>query len=246
LRKLDLDSLSRSLWKAGQPGRWIIRAHGIVLLIVCALMVFSAAYMVFHHEEKPRETGVLAFTFLTFFISISLLFATRYLQNQRTRMDLTSNAEELRGVLMGLKREARDVEIVTVPSELLEQTAKIESVQIAQERRDAVLQSLESRTRAYAVAFDRAAVEQRATLDIVDRVELEDLLADLSADRARREVSRTAAIQTRHAKLGDETGSGRVRIEYAIDDEARIIRVTAVSHGDFIPRVPPAGGASHA
>ena len=50
-------------------------------------------------------------------------------------MDLTANAEELRKAFQSLRQRAGDVEVVTVPSELLEQTAKIETAQIAKERK---------------------------------------------------------------------------------------------------------------
>ena len=102
------------------------------------------------------------------------------LQTQRERMDLTANAEELRKAFQSLRQRAGKTEVVSVPTELVEQTSKIESAQIAKERKDAILESVSSRPTGYAIAFDRDAIEQRAMLDVADRIELADLVAQLS------------------------------------------------------------------
>jgi hypothetical protein len=165
-------------------------------------------------------------------ITAVLLLAARYLRNQRERIDLAANANELTNAFQALRQRSGDVEIVSVPAELLEQSAKIESVQIEQKRRDAVLQSITSASTEYAVAFDREAAEQRATLGVADRVELGDLVADLSTEGAQLESLRREPIpDTKRATLLGTTKSKRVEIEYVIDHSSKTIRVVAVRHG---------------
>ena len=126
---------------------------------------------------------------------------------------------------------------MSVPVELLEQTAKIESAQIAEERKDAILESVTSRPTGYAIAFDRDAAEQRATLDVADRVELEDLVAQLSTDGTQ--------VKPQEGTGQDRTKSNRVEIDYVIDNASRSIRVIAVRRVGEVPHAS-VNGASHA
>ena len=153
-------------------------------------------------------------------IGVTLFAGTRYLYIQRERMDLTANAEELRKAFQRLRQRAGKTEVVTVPSELVERTAKIELAQIAKERKEAILESVSSRPSGYAIAFDRDAAEQRATLDVADRIELADLAAQLSI--AGMQLERREGMQR------DKTKSNRVEIDYVIDNASRSIRVVAV------------------
>jgi hypothetical protein len=176
--------------------------------------------------------------FLTlFFATIAvLIFSARYLHNQRERMELTASAEELKKAFEGLRQRAGNAEVVSVPSELLEKAARIESAQIAKERKDAVLQSVTVRPSGYAITFDRYAAKERATLGVGDRVELEDLVAQLSTGGAQFESQPGAVAGAEGATLGGMTKSQRVEIEYVIDQASHGIRITAVRHG---------GGGSH-
>jgi len=166
------------------------------------------------------------------------------LQNQRERIDLTVNAEELRNALQSLRRRARGAEIVTVPSELLERTAKIESAQIARERKDAILQIITSPSKEYAVAFDREAAKQRVALTMADRIELEDFVEELSTEAAKLE-SQTGVLGAKDATLRRPTKSKRVEIDYVIDQASHRIRITAVRQGVSGSSASPSG-ASHA
>ncbi|MGB7854281.1 MAG: hypothetical protein WBL48_00090, partial [Pseudolabrys sp.] len=85
-------------------------------------------------------------------------------------------------------------------------------------------------------AFDRDAVEQRTTLDVADRIELEDLVTQLSTDRAQLELT-AGAIAT--------TKSKRVAIDYEIDHASRTIRIIAVRHAVEVPDAC-VNGAGHA
>ena len=95
--------------------------------------------------------------FALYSIIVVLQFAARYLQNQRERLDLTANAEELKKALDSLRQRAGKAKVVSVPAEILDKTATIESARIATERKDAVLKSIASTSKEYAIAFDRRA-----------------------------------------------------------------------------------------
>jgi len=189
-------------------------------------------------EWEAGDTFVVAiFTGLA-----ALLVLARYLRNQRERIDLAASAEVLKKVFQGLQHRAGKAEVVSVPSELLEQAARIESAQIAKERKDAVLQSVAFRPTGYAIAFDRHAAEQRATLSVADRVELEDLVAQLSTDGAQLE-SQAGPVA---GALSGATKSKRVEIDYVIDHASRSIRIIALRHGVDSSSPASLNGSSHA
>jgi hypothetical protein len=160
-------------------------------------------------------------------------------------MELTASAEKLKQALQILQRRYGTAGMVPVPSELLEQTAKIESAQIAKERKDAVLQSVTFRPSGYAVTFDRDAAVQRATLGFEDRVELEDLVAQLSTEGAHLDAEASAISGVEDATLRLVAKGKHFDIEYVVDQPSRAIRITTVRYrqeGDQISLT----GDSHA
>ena len=145
LERLGLGSLSTSLWKESRRSRWISRLRGALLLgigiLILVGMAFASKGMIEAIEANKRDDWIFFFIGLLFYgITAGLLFGARYLRNQRERMDLAATAEHVGKALQSL--QAREgPEIVSVPAELLERTAIIESAQITKERKDAVLQS---------------------------------------------------------------------------------------------------------
>jgi uncharacterized protein YjbI with pentapeptide repeats len=117
--------------------------------------------------------------------------------------------------------------------------AKIETAQIAKERKNAILQSIASPSNEYAIAFDPGAAEQRAMLGTTDRIELEDLIEQLSADAAELES------QASGGALQATTKSKRVEIYYLIDQASHRISITAVRQGASGFQAS-ASGANHA
>lgn len=90
------------------------------------------------------------------------------------------------------------------------------------------MQSAAFRSDAYAIAFDRNAAEQRASLGVAERVELEDLVADLSTEGSQREAKADAAPGSKAVTVRGTTESKNVEIEYVIDQASRRIQVVAV------------------
>jgi hypothetical protein len=245
LKQLGLSSLSESLWKESRRSRWISRARSALLIVIGILILAGAVGFIGSLTwSDAADRPAMIFTTLFLATIATLLLSARYLRNQRERMDLTASAEELRKALESLRRRAGDAGVVSVPVELLEQTAKIESTQIAKERKDAILQSVAIRRTGYTIAFDRDATEQRAKLGVEDRVELEDLVAQLSTG-AQLESQAGAVAGAKGATLRDTTKSKRIEVEYVIDHASRGIRINAVRHrgeGSYTSL----NGASHA
>jgi hypothetical protein len=234
-KQLGLNSLSKSLWKESRRNQWISRLRGLLLVVfgfiisLIVIMVLAGAAMM---GEIDREQQIVINELgLVCTILALLLFATRYLRNQRERMDLAASAGELRKALVSL-RQRKGLDVVSVPAKLLEQTALIESAQIRSERTDAVLQSAAFRPNAYAIAFSREAAGERATLSVEDRVELEDLVAELSTRGEPLESQAQPVPGTEGVTLLGVTKSKRVEIEYVIEHASRSIRITAVRRGE--------------
>jgi hypothetical protein len=250
LKELGLSFLSKSLWEESRRSRWISRARGALLIGVAILsFLFAVVYGVIGTiakvDEEYFKIGMISFA-LFFATMAALIFSARYLHNQRERMELTANAEDLKKAFERLRQRAGNSEVVSVPSELLEQAARIESAQIAKERKDAVLQSVTVRPSGYAITFDRYAAEERATLGVADRVELEDLVAQLSTEGARFESQAGAVVGAEGATLRGMTKSQRVEIAYVIDQASHGIRITAVRPGGGGSHSSPSGRHSHA
>jgi hypothetical protein len=230
LKRLGLDSLSISLWKESRRSRWMSRIRGVLLIglgILTLAVVASSLGAALIGKNTVGEYIFLVLVALFYAIIAAVLFGARYLRNQRERMDLAASAEELSKALVSL-RQRQGSEGVSVPAELLERSARIESAQITRERKDAVLQSATFRPNAYAVAFNREAALERSTLGVADRVELEDLVAELSTDGA--QLQAQTQPEASPGRLLRTTKSKGVEIEVVIDRASRGIRVTAVRH----------------
>jgi hypothetical protein len=234
LRALGLGSLSESLWQESRRHRWRTRALDGFLIVSSICMFLTASFWlilpVLLQDDRSLEElatistlGALYFTIITI-----LLVSARYLHGQRKRMDLTASAQQLGEALERLRRRIGKGGVATVPSKILEQTAKIESAEIAKERKDAILQSVASPPNGYLITFDPRAAEQRATLDIADRVEIEDLVAQLSTHGGRLESETGAVAVDKRATLRGTTESRRVEIEYTVDPASRAIQINAV------------------
>lgn len=232
LKQLGLSSLSKSLWKESRRSRRTSRARSALLFFICILVALEVVkrFILNLPGDEPLEPTLLVI-FLGFLATgVATLLSAQYLRNQRERMDLTVSAEELRKALESLRRRAGSAGVVSVPAELLKQTAKIESTQIAKERKDAILESVAFRPTGYTIAFDRDAAKQRATLGVADRIELEDLVAHLSTDGAQFEPQAGGAAGAKGVTLRATTQSKRIEIEYVIDYASRGICVTVVQH----------------
>ena len=234
LRELGLSYFSHSLLKESRRGRWINRLRGVLFIGALIYMVLDA--VLFFIKEGMLGGGLVTFIVLYVIAAFGSLIAARYLRNQRERMELAASAEELRNSFQNLRKRS-ETGVVSVPAELLKKTATIETAQIAEERKDAIFESVSSRPTGYAIAFDRDAIKQRTMLDVADRIELADLVAQLSIAGIK--------LEPREGMQGDKTKGNRVEIDYVIDNASRSIRVTAVRRQGKSPNAS-VSGASHA
>jgi hypothetical protein len=245
LKRLGVHSLSKSLWKQSRRTRWISRLRGVLLVAIAIFillgMVLASGAVIGADDSGDRI--FLGFMALLYAMIAGLLFAARYLRNQRERMDLAASADELRKALQSL-REREGAEVISVPAELLERTVIIEAAQITKERKDAVLQSAAFRPKAYAVAFSRDAAEQRAALSVPDRIELEDIVADLSTDGAQLGAQAEAVPGPTGAPLRATTSSEHVEVDCLIDPVSRGIQIIALRHRDQASQVSLSGAAN--
>jgi hypothetical protein len=152
------------------------------------------------------------------------------------KMDLAASAEQLRTDLQKRgQQEGPDVAsvpvAVSVPADILERTAIIESAQIRKERRDAVLQGAAFRENTYAITFEPNAAEQRAALGRKERLELEDLVADLSTEGAQGEAQANVLPDTETPTFRRATENKQCEIDYVVDHASRRIQVVAVRPG---------------
>jgi hypothetical protein len=241
LEERGLSSLSRVLWKQTRRSQWVSRIRAVLLVTVASCFILDYLYLLYivYVEAPDLETfgefgekisepiihwTLLVFRLLFVVLAAALLFGARYLRQQRERMDLTASAAELRKALQSLRQHAGAGK-VSVPLELLERTAKIESAQIATERKVAVLQSFAFRPNAYAITFDENASAQRTKLDALDRVDLEDLVAQLSTEGAPLNLPPGAA---RDSMFLGTASTKRVEVDYSIDKSSRGIRIVDV------------------
>jgi hypothetical protein len=238
LKQLGLDALSTSLWQESQRSRWVSRIRSGLLIAIGAFSVFGVVTgLIMTFFDNPIDA---VFISLFYAMLATLLFAARYLRKQRERIELAASAENLQTILRGMQQHAGEDGTVAVPSDILAQAARIETAQIAQERKDAVLQSVAARPSGYAVRFDPSAAEQRTTLAIAARIELEDLVAQISTGGPNLEARAGSVIRRDGATFRARSSSGGIEIECVLDESSRSVRVTAVTKtGVTAAPVPP-------
>ena len=249
LKRLGLRNLSKSLWRAGRKHRWLQRVRGALLLFVGAflLLIFLLTPFALLSKEFSKEffgdstrhgmgRGVSTVAVVVVYALPALtMLGARYLRNCREQIALVANAEKLEESLSELRLNAGDGRAIKIPADTLQQVARIESSQIMQERKTAILESVGSERSGYSVSFAREAAEQKSALDRADRIELEDLLEQLSTGMLRGEADVRGTGEVNRVR----TASASVEIEYATDEPRRAIHVVAVRRiGDDADRTP--------
>lgn len=247
LDQLGLSSLSTSLWKESRRRQWVSRIRSALLLGIGILIIVGMLLASMLTEKATLSDRLIIFGFYA--VTAGLLFGARYLRNQREQMDLVASADRLKADLQKRQQQEKPgvaavPAVVSVPADILERTAIIESAQINKERREAVLQGTSSRENAYAVTFEGDAAQQRSSLDRAHRFELEDLVADLSTEGAASEAQASAIPEAETAQFRRATENKHVEVDYCVDHDARRIRVIAVRPGGEGATVPLNGGSN--
>lgn len=244
LRLLGVAELTKSLWKESRRSRWLSRFRSGFLVFIGVYMFLGIIFTsisvkvllldsVLSSQIQPILSPLEIIDFGRILVAVAawlamMLFSARYLRNQREQMDLAADAVQLRSIFMEMLQQASAKGIVKVPVEFVEQAASIESTQIANSRKTAILKSTNIRSSGYAIVFDNSAAQQRLTLEVADRIELQDLEAKLSTEDIESLFPLRPSSQSMEQMLQIQTKSGRVEIEFVINYENRIIRVVTV------------------
>jgi hypothetical protein len=222
-------SLSDALWQASRRSRWIDRLRSLVALVLSVLLALSALFGMLGSRLESggaAPASGLGTDLLVFGVMAGgalLLLVTRHLRLRREQLDLAADAGGLAAALQHLRGSGGgDHRMVAVPEQLLARVAGIEAAQIVQSRQRALAESVGARTRAWRIVFEGAAIAQRTALASADRMALDDLVADLSADG----VPAAAAGDDATRQLG----CGTLRLTAAVDAADRCIRVRDIAH----------------
>jgi len=183
--------------------------------------------MKIEHIRQITITGVIMYGLL-FAFGVTILI-WRFVQRSREQWAIVADANRLRSALESLQAKAGAGEAVAIPAAVVEAAARIERVQIASEQRDAVVASAGTTDHGYGVLVARDLSSQKALLDSQQRVAVEGLIENLSAN------PRPAGVES-IAKdlLSVRTPKGDVELQYSIDEGAQRVQIvapTAHDHG---------------
>jgi hypothetical protein len=229
LKKLGIRDVSLSAWRLQRRGhRWsrlastVLTWSGILSLVAGVVEAIgmwegSKELSVWRWLEGPAWCGMY------FAFGVTVL-VWRFAQRSREQWAIVADANRLRSALESMQTKAGAGEAVTVPAAVLEDVARIERVQIARERRDAVVASAGATNRGYGVLVARDLLPQKALLDSQQRVAVEDLFENLSSN------PRPPGVEpTPEGLLSVTTPKGGVELQYSVDDEAKRVNIVALT-----------------
>jgi len=145
---------------------------------------------------------------------------SRSIQRSREQFEIVADSERLRATLTSL--HAGPEASVEVPAAVMENVARIEHAQIARERAQAVLAGVSAANRGYGVQLARSVLEQKASLPANLRLEVEDLIDQLTAEPY------PSAAQRADGTLSARTPDGSAEVGYSVDEQNRRIHVLAI------------------
>jgi hypothetical protein len=220
LKKLGIREVSLSAWRQDRKSfRWsrlagaALTTAGILTLVIGLLAWFG----------RKKDDAVMIWVVLLLFAFGITVLVWRFVQRSRQQLALVANANRLRATLESMKTKAGSGEAIAIPAALLEDVARIERVQIARERRDAVVASSGTTSRGYGVLVARDVAVQKSMLDSGQRVAVEDLIDELSANPRVASTAPTADNLMRIAIPG-----GGVELQYQIDEGARRVHIVGL------------------
>lgn len=236
LKKLGIREVSLSAWRLQRRGHRWSRLAGVVLtaggILALALGLFGlfvtivmSIYTKVEHVKGTAITGVIMYG-VVFAFGVTILI-WRFVQRSREQWAIVSDANRLRSALELVKSKAAAGEALTIPAAVLEDAARIERVQIAREQSDAVVASAGTTDHGYGVLVARDLSSQKALLDPQQRVAVEGLIENLSAN------PRPAGVEsTAKGLLSVRTSERDVELQYSVDDGARRVHVVALTAHD--------------
>jgi hypothetical protein len=237
MKKLGIQEVSISAWRLQHKwGHSWSRLAGAVLtwggILSLLLGVFGWIGMwtgseVGRKEEDVRIAVVVFSVFLLFFASGVTILIWRFVQRSREQWAIVADANRLRSALESRQTKAGAGKAVAIPAAVVEDVARIERVQIAREQRDAVMASAGTSKHGYGVLMARDLSSQKELLDPQQRVAVEDLIANLSANPHPAGVESTA-----DGLLSVRTPKGDVELQYSVDEGAQRVHIVALTSHD--------------
>jgi hypothetical protein len=225
LKKLGIREVSMSAWRLQRRGhRWSRLAGGVLTWGGILTLVFGLLGLIY--AWSGRAHTIFWVVFGSFFAFGFTVLVWRFVQRSREQWAIVGDANRLRSELES-HIKAGAGETVAVPAAVLEDVARIERVQIARERRDAVVASAEATNRGYGVLVARDLSLQKALLGPQQRVAVEDLIDNLSANPRPTGVESTA-----EGLLSARTPEGGVELRYTVDEGARRVHIVALTTHD--------------
>jgi hypothetical protein len=238
LKKLGIREVSLSAWRLQRRGyRWarlagaVLTAGGILTLVLGLFgLIATISLSIYSKIEATKGiaiTGVIMYG-PVFGLGVTVLL-WRFVQRSREQWAIVADANRLRSALESMQTKAGAREAVAVPASVVEHAAQIEGVSIARDRRNAVVASAGTTDHGYGVLVARDLSSQKGLLDPQQRVAVEDLIENLSAN------PRPAGVEeTPGGLLSVRTPKGDVGLQYSVDEGARrvhIVALTAHAHG---------------
>ena len=236
LKKLGIREVYLSAWRLQRREHPWSRLGGAVLTWVGSLtlvlgllgLIIMIGMWIYTKIEDTRGiaiTGVIIYG-LFFAFGVTVL-VWRFMQRIREQWAFVADANRLRSALESIKTNAAAGEAVTIPADVLEDAAHIERVQIARERRDAVIASAETINHGYGVLVPRDLSPQMGLLDPQQRAAVESVIENLSANL------RPAGVEkTTEGLLSVRTGEEDVELQYSVDEGARRVHIVALTTHD--------------
>jgi len=228
LKQMGLEDLSHSAWKTDRKRHPVQRVLGASVTVAGVIVIVFAIFWMIATTLGGKTEGSDIVIAALFTAVGGTMLGWRSMERNRQRLDLVADADNLRATLMSLQAGA-GAEVV-VPAPVLEKVARIEQAQIARERTQAVLASMSAADQGYAVQFAPGVSEQKTSLQVKSRLELAELIDDLTANP---HPSAPRAEGTLRARTPD----GAAEVDYSVDEQNRRIHILAL-------RAP--AGESHA
>jgi len=229
LKRLGIREASLSAWRRQRRGHLWSRLVGAVLtgcsIISLVIGAFAALGTWTSDKEEDAWSGAIGIG-LCFVFGVTVL-VWRFVQRSREQWAIVGDANSLRSTLESFQTKAGAGEAVAVPAAVVERAGQIERVSIARERHDAVLASAGTTNHGYGVLVARDLSSQRGSLDPQQRVAVEGLIENLSANPHPPGVESTP-----DGLLSVRTTKGDVELKYSIDDAAQRVHIVALTAHD--------------
>ena len=229
LRRRGVDALARALRRARQRKRlfqrlregltmalgatFVVGGVGAAVLIPIASRFLNLPRLSDQTPPpgEPLDPLVFAIQMAAMAVIGAFLLLSRVLRNTRTEIDIASSAEDLRRGLAELRATAGADEKIKVPASLIERAAQIESVLIEKERSRAIVERARPGHEGLAISFDARAAAQRAQLPADARLELEDLIAQVSSDGLAGLPTDGTRAEPQELRIAQSSPTGRVQ-----------------------------------